>query len=86
MPSSAPADDYVRFILAMEREEPIRPEEYGPYMLCSPEEARRKYEEEAALFKRIHDDFEPFQRWFARSGTRRATWRWITISSPALTW
>jgi hypothetical protein len=54
-------DDYVRFILAMDREEPIRPEEYGPYLLCSLEEARRKYEEEAALFKRINDDFEPFQ-------------------------
>jgi hypothetical protein len=54
-------DDYVGFILAMEREEPIRPEEYDPYLLCSPEEARRKYEEEAFLFKRINDDFEPFQ-------------------------
>jgi hypothetical protein len=54
-------DDHVRLILAMEREEPIRPEEYGPCLLCSPEEARRKYEEEAALFKRINDDFEPFQ-------------------------
>jgi hypothetical protein len=54
-------DDYVRFILAMDREQPICPEEYGPYLLCLLEEARRKYEEEAALFKRINDDFEPFQ-------------------------
>jgi hypothetical protein len=55
-------DDYVRLILALKREEPMDPEE-NPYLHpgCSAEEARRKHEEEAALFKRVYDDFEPFQ-------------------------
>jgi hypothetical protein len=55
-------DDYVRLILALKREEPMDPEE-NHYMHpgCSVEEARRKHEEEAALFKRVYDDFEPFQ-------------------------